>query len=222
MTEHLSICPKGLAVKISKVLKKIGWIEKNGENKFHKYCFASASEVFSEVNSACQEFGITSIASVIPDSIRHVEMSGEKTSLRTEFVMMISLIDNETGDTWTSTFPGLGIDTGDKGVNKAITSARKYGLLGMLGIPTGKDPDEESPNIQRAQKAKDPEPPAIHQLKAMWNTKRKTNDDANKFKDWIRENTRIVPQPNGWEPHPWERQIILDVIQATVFLTKRL
>lgn len=39
---------------------------------------------------------------------------------------------------------GLGLDSGDKGLGKASTYARKYGLLNAYKIATGEDPDKNA------------------------------------------------------------------------------
>jgi hypothetical protein len=48
-------------------------------------------------------------------------------------------------DSLTVSSVGEAMDTGDKGMNKAQTAARKYALIGAFQLSTGDDPDDRHP-----------------------------------------------------------------------------
>ncbi len=56
---------------------------------------------------------------------------------------------------------GMGADSGDKGLPKAQTNARKYALLMLLHLATGDDPDEHASSEARPRPAeRQPKPPS--------------------------------------------------------------
>lgn len=187
-TEELKL-RAAIAQKISKVVADIGWIGKDGMNKDQKYKFVQASDVFDKVNDACRAHGIITVSDVMEISHEEIVSKTGTAGVRSEIRMKITLIDADTGYSLSGTFPGIGQDYGDKSANKAITSTRKYGLLGMLGIPTGEDPDERDPEpMQPAQRgAAAPVGPTTAEVykqgaaAGFW-------ADGNGFIKWIREN----------------------------------
>lgn len=54
---------QNLAAKFIQVMQECSHIEKNGVNSFHKYKYATSSDVMLKVNSAFTKFGIASFVS---------------------------------------------------------------------------------------------------------------------------------------------------------------
>lgn len=129
-----------LAAKISQAVQDIGWIGKDGVH-VQGWKYASAEAVNDAVNAALHKNKVLAIASI--DECEHHEIASTKgvAGIRTDVWVRITLIDTESGHSIESRFPAIGIDYGDKSSNKALTFARKYGLLTMIGIARGEDPD---------------------------------------------------------------------------------
>ncbi len=67
--------------------------------------------------------------------------------------MTVEIVDLETGESIEIESFGKGIDSGDKGLGKASTYARKYALLNAYKIATGEDPDAHKSEEQTAPKS---------------------------------------------------------------------
>ena len=139
-----------LAAKICRIMKDCHYVQKDGRNDFHKYNYASAANVLEKVNEACAEHGVASIPRfeiIASDKVVTVQCT-------------LTLLDADSGETYSIVSLGSGQDAGDKAVAKAQTMALKYAWMTTLNISTGDDPeaDEETDRANtRPQKA--PEPP---------------------------------------------------------------
>ena len=157
---------KTIYAKIAKVMSQVERVPKNGYNNFHKYEYATESDLTEAIRPILQEAGLAFFSTVIEQ-----ERDGEFTKAKMEF----TLADVETGETLTSTYWGEGQDKGDKGLYKAYTGAVKYFLMKTFLIPTGDDPEQDE-KPQQSQKEV-----SIATLKAKWQT---LAGDLNGFDDW--------------------------------------
>ena len=138
MTEH-----KTLAAAKCAVMAQVGWVKKTGENKFHRYKYASEADLNAALQTAMSEHGLA----MAPTKCGLSRNEGPKTrkgvaQWLTEGVMTYTLLHtsgvSETIEVW-----GSGIDGEDKGAYKAMTGALKYALRQAFLIPTGDDPDAD-------------------------------------------------------------------------------
>lgn len=147
--------PTNLAAKLAAVMGEIPKLPKSGWNDFHKYAFASEADVSEAVRSALANAGIVMIPQV-RGKARRIEIESAKGS-RWITELTVDLLLTDGTEQFTVTVIGQGEDSGDKGANKALTAAVKYGLLKTFLIPTGDDPDahgESSPQPKQAKSAK--------------------------------------------------------------------
>lgn len=121
--------------KILQVMKEVEKVPKNGYNQFHKYYYATESDLTESIRPILIDAGLAFFATVLDQS-----REGEFTKVKMEF----TLADTETGETLKSIFWGEGQDKGDKGLYKAYTGATKYFLMKTFLIPTGDDPECDS------------------------------------------------------------------------------
>jgi len=115
-------------------------VPKNGYNSFHKYNYATESDLTESIRPILFESGLAFFSTVLEQ-----ERDGEFTKVKMEF----TLADIETGETLKSTFWGEGQDKGDKGLYKAYTGATKYFLMKTFLIPTGDDPEADHSTDER-------------------------------------------------------------------------
>lgn len=152
-----------LYVKIAKVMSQVSRVKKNGYNAFHKYNYATESDLTESIRSILFEAGLAFFSSVIEQ-----ERDGEFTKVKMEF----TLADVETGEALTSSYWGEGQDKGDKGLYKAYTGATKYFLMKTFLIPTGDDPEGDTSADERNHKGETKPPQQIKSmkptLKAKW------------------------------------------------------
>lgn len=122
--------------KISKVMSLVSRVPKNGYNSFHKYQYATETDLTESIRPILQEAELAFFSSVLEQ-----DRDGEFTKVKMEF----TLADLETGEVLKSTYWGEGQDKGDKGLYKAYTGATKYFLMKTFLIPTGDDPELDTP-----------------------------------------------------------------------------
>ena len=131
---------------IRDVTANVGAIKKNGWNDFHKYKYATASDLADALQHLLSETGLV----VIPHQ-RSMEVMAEGALLAIEFEFLVSHVSGDTLDQ-RPVFTGIsglrnskgGVD--DKAANKCLTTAMKYFCLHMFKIPTVDydDPDKDA------------------------------------------------------------------------------
>lgn len=128
--------------KVRDVMQKVGWVEKRGENKFHKYKYATEADVTDKVRAACCEVGLVMIPTVKSISQRE-KQTREGHATITQVLMGYRVVDVDTGEGFEFEMAGEGMDSGDKSVFKAVTGAGKYADMKLFQIPTGDDPEAD-------------------------------------------------------------------------------
>lgn len=137
---------------INKARASIGHIAKGsvakaeGKKDNLGYTYQGWEDVLPAVRSACDEAGLIILPSIKNHTTTVTERPAKdwngndviKSSYRTEVVMEFVLLA-EGGEPLTMTWAGEAIDTGDKGMQKAATSATKYFLLKLFQVPTKED-----------------------------------------------------------------------------------
>src|SRR5699024_1758479 len=140
-----------LVSKLAKVMETVKYIEKRGYNKFHKYNYATESDVSEKVREVLAEEKVIMLPDVVEHTTReHVNQRGNKEYISTVTVKF-TFIDGETGEELSIHSVGEGQDAGDKAVYKAITGATKYALMKAFMIPTGDDPEADTGADERNQ-----------------------------------------------------------------------
>lgn len=134
--------PKSIFTKIAKVMSEVSRVPKNGYNSFHKYNYATESDLTESIRSLLFDAKLAFFSSVLEQ-----DRNGEFTKVKMEF----TLADTETGETIKSVYWGEGQDKGDKGLYKAYTGATKYFLMKTFLIPTGDDPEGDTGTDERNQ-----------------------------------------------------------------------
>lgn len=138
-----------LIKKFHKVMQDCSYIQKDQQNSFHKYKYASASAVFAKVNEALSKHGLASVAQSeilsTSDTTTKDKSGNEKIDRFVTVKATITILDTEGDGTQTLTISGLGsgLDSGDKAIAKAQTMAIKYAWVGALNISTGDDPEAD-------------------------------------------------------------------------------
>lgn len=139
-----------LKTKFLNVMKSCAYVQKLGENSFHRYKYATAADVFEKINAALVAEGIISVAKPIIKSSETVTNAKGCSETRVTVEMTVTLTDAATGETLTLSGFGCGQDTGDKAIMKAQTAALKYTWMMSLNISTGDDPEADADVDARA------------------------------------------------------------------------
>ncbi len=131
-----------------KLLKKLGVAQaeiercpKNGYNKFHRYEYATESDVSDHIRPILAKHGLTIIPSVVGVQDFTRETNNGKVYRITRVEMQVTVTDGE--GSYTTTWFGEGEDEGDKAIFKATTGAMKYALLKLFNLSSGEDPEAD-------------------------------------------------------------------------------
>lgn len=133
-----------LAKKFVEVMRDCSHVAKNGSNDFHKYKYATASDVLEKVNASLTKHGIASVVTPALLSVQEVTTAKGNTERLATVEVTVTLIDSESGESFAIKGLGSGQDAGDKALAKAQTMALKYCYLASLAIATGDDPEADS------------------------------------------------------------------------------
>lgn len=141
--------------KARKELVKMGTLEKKGENKYDNYKYFTEAQYKDVANKILTEAGLE-FKSKEEDYYTYT-LQNSKTPVGRIVTMKFTLTDMETGFYEESIIRGEGLDRGDKAGYKAYTGAIKYYLANTFMVPTGDDPEKETPvtegeNIKTPQK----------------------------------------------------------------------
>lgn len=128
----------GLHSKIAEVSAAISHVEKKGRNDFHKYDYAQAADVYAAVRDEFSARGVTVVPAIT--AVEIMEMGKNKL---VSAQMEITMTDSESGESMVVPWHGVGEDTGDKAIYKALTGALKYFYIQLLSLPTGDDPEDD-------------------------------------------------------------------------------
>lgn len=129
---------------IGKAIGKIGAIGKDNKNAQQGFKYRSIDQVYNALNPVLAELGIFFCPEVL-DQRREERTTKNGTVLTYTLLTMKYTAYAADGSSVSMTVVGEGMDSGDKGSNKAMSIAYKYALFQLFCIPTEelKDPDAD-------------------------------------------------------------------------------
>ena len=156
-----------LAKKFVEVMRDCSHVAKNGSNDFHKYKYATASDVLEKVNASLTKHGIASVVTPALLSVQEVTTAKGNTERLATVEVTVTLIDSESGESFAIKRLGSGQDAGDKALAKAQTMALKYCYLASLAIATGDDSEADQRTDEVMQPKPKPAPPKNNSANAL-------------------------------------------------------
>ena len=117
---------KSLAAKLVEVLADLGPVEKKSRNNHFGYNYVSEGQMMAELRERLSSRGIflfTSVESITPT------YGDGKAGVFVAVTTKHTFYDSATNEKFEVGSAGVGWDSGDKGVYKAITGATKYALM---------------------------------------------------------------------------------------------
>lgn len=146
--EILEAPPKmGLAEVLCAIRSEIDTVQKNGNNTFHRYKYATANDIFHEVRDTCSKHGL----GIIPMGMADFQIQDKDKGGMVLFGQMQFLLIAPNGEQATASIPCAGEDKGDKSPYKAITGALKYLFISLFQIPTEDDPEKDTRTLAKKQ-----------------------------------------------------------------------
>lgn len=156
--------------KLIEVRKVVPYLQK--ESKGYQFNYTGSSLVLGSLKAKMDELGLLLIPRVISKEVSEHETAKGGKEYFTELCMEFTWLNAEKPEeTIVCTWYGQGLDSGEKGVGKAMTYAEKYFMLKFFNIATDKDdPDsfqkkmgEDTPPVQQ-QNPHTPPPQTVSNL----------------------------------------------------------
>lgn len=145
---------RSLVRKLNEIMKKVGYLQKQGRNEQQKYNFIQEADVINAVRDLMIEKNLMIFQETEEIIVTQSGTTkGGAQKMLTTIKMKYTIVDGDSGEEKVISTGGQGEDTGDKGIYKATTGANKYGLLKLFQIPTGDDPELDGEPHQSSQKA---------------------------------------------------------------------
>lgn len=138
-----------------KANKAIGAIAKNNANQQQHFMFRGVDDVYNELHPILAECGIVIIPEV--ESYEISEKRTKKLDSNKQPYESVTLYTRATilhhftaedGSHVTTKVVGEAMDSGDKGMNKAMSIALKYALFQLFTIPTKEDKDPDATSYE--------------------------------------------------------------------------
>ena len=129
---------------VGKAIAKIGAIGKEKKNQQQGFMYRGIDQVYNALNPVLSELGLFFVPEVL-DMKREERTNKNGTVITYTILTMKYTAYAPDGSHVTMTVMGEGMDTGDKGCNKAMSTAMKYAMFQLFCIPTEemKDPDAD-------------------------------------------------------------------------------
>ena len=139
---------------LNKVMDDCGYVQKGGRNPEFGYTFASDSDILSVVRPSMAKNGLALFPTTSDCKVvEHGESKKGTMMWRAELTQGFRLA-HSSGQFIDLQAAGCGLDSQDKSVPKAQTSAQKYLLKLLVMFATGDDPEYVSPAEKTEEKEK--------------------------------------------------------------------
>lgn len=144
--EETILVEKLLGRRMLDIMSEVGSIAKDKTNDFHRYAYASEHAIKEAMQPLLIKHGVLCTLFNVEDvKITQVPTKNGTDNLYTAtFTWRYANAENLDDCTFV-TIPGQGQDAGDKASYKATTGSLKYAHTTTFQIPTGDDPEKESP-----------------------------------------------------------------------------
>jgi hypothetical protein len=129
--------------KIPKIMSLVGVVGKDRTNELQKYKFRGIDDMYNALNQHLANENVFFTSEVL-ESTREERQSKNGGLLVYSIIKMKFTAYAEDGSSVESTTIGEAMDSGDKSMNKAMSTAYKYALMQIFCIPTEEEKDTEN------------------------------------------------------------------------------
>lgn len=184
-----------LAAAMAQVIGAMNHVPKNGRNAFHKYDYATESDITNAVRAELSKVGVAVFPSVGKVTVAGDDRQGPVTTVELHVTFV-----HKSGEAMTTTWYGQGQDKTDKGYYKAYTGAIKYCLLKTFLMSTGDDPEATDGNGNATAPTQRSAPRKAQPMQEQKRTARPENNAPRSYgkdKDWQRANKSLRAALDG-------------------------
>ena len=143
---------------ICSAMADISAIGKDNKNAQQGFMYRSIDQMYSELHDIMAKHRIFSVPEVIERVVTEKKTSSGSIWNHVNLKVVYKFYTDD-GSCVSATVWGEGMDSGDKGSNKALSVAHKYAFIQVFAIPTdeAKDPDAKTPPETVPMKKAEPE-----------------------------------------------------------------
>jgi len=125
------------------VRKTVSYVKKDGKNKFQNFDYVSSSSCLAAIRQGMNDYGVLLLPMVKTCKIEKWRENQKSVDFCTHLTLEFHWINVDAPeDRIVIDWFAQGIDSGEKGMGKALTYAEKYHVLKVFNIPTDDiDPD---------------------------------------------------------------------------------
>lgn len=127
---------------LADVMSDIRGIGKDQYNQMQRYKYRGIDDIYNHLQPILRKHRVFILPEVL-ETEREERKSKRDTLLLWTIARVKYTFATDDGSSLSVIFKGEAMDSGDKGVNKAVSAAQKYTLVQMFCIPTGELPDSE-------------------------------------------------------------------------------
>lgn len=139
--------------KIPVIMWKIGVIWKDRTNKIQNYQFRWIDDMYNALNQHLTDEKVFFTSEILSTEREERESKNGGTLIYSVITMKFTAYAEDWSNV-SSTTVGEAMDSGDKSMNKAMSTAYKYALMQIFCIPTEDDKDTENSSPEPKPKAK--------------------------------------------------------------------
>ena len=140
-----------LRQKLAEVRRRIGYVQKRGQNERFNYSYVTAADIAGSVGDILAELGVVVIPRLEDISYESAVGRGEGSRMA-RVVMAYTFADVDSEEEVITKVAGQGLDPRDKAPYKAMTGALKYALLQSFLLATGDDPEDDRSEAARRER----------------------------------------------------------------------
>lgn len=136
-----------LAEKLARIYQDVDRFAKSKQitGQGPSFSYTPVEEIADDLRKRMGAEGIVMVPSQIDVVATEDAGTTKSGTTRWRHVIRVDWTLTDGTDSLTVSSVGEAMDTGDKGMNKAQTAARKYALIGAFQLSTGDDPDDRHP-----------------------------------------------------------------------------
>lgn len=138
---------------LSKVMEDVGAVRKEDRNQHQGFNFRGIDAVVKAVYPALVKHGVVVVPNLVDYTYESIEVGARATKMQHVVVKVDYVFHAPDGSSLTTRVAGEAMDSGDKGLAKAMSVAFRTALLQSLCLPTDEpDPDSFSPGQETPKK----------------------------------------------------------------------
>lgn len=130
-------------------MRAVTAVPKDGHNSAQNFNFRGIDGVLNAVGPALRKAGLILVPNLVLLKREVVEVGQRRTPMDSTYIEVIYVLLGPAADALATRVPGSAMDSGDKGITKAMSVALRTALIQLFCLPT-QEPDPDNAVYERA------------------------------------------------------------------------